>query len=322
MNLKTSVLAAILLGASAATCLAQQPAAEDNSRRFWPPEFRPQASAPNTKPRTGRYKTIASARPAKPITATDAATMGVTLWLMRTPDEIKKTATTPAAPSGARSMSATDEAARILIKKKAANSDIAQEVIPERIQANTPLKVGQSLRLTVEVPQDGYLYVIDREKYADGKVSAPYLIFPSNPAGTAHAVKAGRVIELPGGQDVFEVKRQSEENNAVLAGELLSFIITPRPLEGLPRANADEAPILLTELQVQGWEKQWAKATHTQQLELENGAGKARTLAEQSALNKSDQALKPNDPLPQTVFRVSVKRGDPFIVQLPLRIGK
>jgi hypothetical protein len=35
----------------------QQPAQEEeNSRRFWPPNFRPEAAAPKPKPRTGSYK--------------------------------------------------------------------------------------------------------------------------------------------------------------------------------------------------------------------------------------------------------------------------
>ena len=118
---------------------------------------------------------------------------------------------------------------------------------------------------------------------------------------------------------MFEVNRYSEDNKAMLAGELLSFIITPRPLENLPRANADESPIKLTEAQVAAWEEQWGKNIQMQQLELEKGAGQPRTRSEQAALTS---AAKQNDPLPQTVFRVAVKRGNPFIVQLPLRIGK
>ncbi len=289
-------------------------AQEENSRRFWPPEFRPQATTTNAKPRAGRYKSVTP----RPVTIAQAepATLGVTLWLMRTPAELKQAA------SGSRALSSNDEAARILIKKKVGNSERDQEVIPQRIEANTPLKEGQLLRFSVEVPQSGYLYVIDREKYADGKLSAPYLIYPSNPQGQEHAVKAGRAIELPGGNDVFEVKLHSDENHAALAGEVLSFIVTPRPLENLPRANADESPIKLTEAQVATWEKQWGKNLRVEQLELEKGAGQPRTTTEQKALTNAAQTLKQGDPLPQTVFRIAIKRGNPFIVQLPLRIGK
>ena len=279
----------------------------------------PEKSA-HAKPRTGRYKSITPNRPVT-VAQAESATLGVTLWLMRTPEELKQTTA-----NGSRALSSPssggDEAARILIKKKVGNSERDQEVIPQRIEANTPLKEGQLLRFSVEVPQSGYLYVIDREKYADGKLSAPYLIYPSNPQGQEHAVKAGRAIELPGGNDVFEVKLHSDENHAALAGEVLSFIVTPRPLENLPRANADESPIKLTEAQVATWEKQWGKNLRVEQLELEKGAGQPRTTTEQKALTNAAQTLKQGDPLPQTVFRIAIKRGNPFIVQLPLRIGK
>jgi hypothetical protein len=294
-------------------------AQEENSRRFWPPEFRPQATAANAKPRTGRYKSLTPNRPVT-IAQAEPATLGVTLWLMRTPEELKQAA------SGSRALSSSslggDEAARILIKKKVGNSERDQEVIPQRIEANTPLKEGQLLRLSVEVPQSGFLYVIDRERYADGKLSAPYLIYPSNPQGQEHSVKAGRAIELPGGNAVFEVKLHSDETHAALAGEVLSFIVTPKPLENLPRGNADESPIKLAEAQVAAWEKQWGKNMRIEQLELEKGAGQMRTTTEQAALTSKSQTLKQGDPLPQTVFRLAIKRGNPFIVQLPLKIGK
>ena len=235
------LLISLLTGLAA---MAQQPKPAENSRRFWPPEFRPQAATPNAKPRTGRYKPIATNRPLKILDEPNAqpATLGVTLWLMRTPEEIKTTS---------RGLGASADSARVLIKKKVGKAERNEEMIPQRIEANTPLKAGQLVRLTVEVPQDGFLYVIDREKYADGKLSAPFLIYPSDPQGMTHAVKAGRTIELPDSEWVFEVKAHSEENNALLAGEWLSFIITPHPLEGLPRANADGSLLQLTNAQVE-----------------------------------------------------------------------
>jgi hypothetical protein len=51
----------------------------------------------------------------------------------------------------------------------------------ERVEADTPFSEGQLVRLSLEVPPagDSYLYVIDREVYADGKRGDPRLIFPS-----------------------------------------------------------------------------------------------------------------------------------------------
>lgn len=334
-------LASLLLLSSPAALAQQKPAAqpeEENSRRFWPPEFRPAATTPTAKPRTGRYKPVG--RPASggsSITApsnetAQAAAMGVTLWLLRSPAEVKPTPAPPANQANAQANAQAagqsrgfgqEETARVLVKKRLNNSatETTVPMVAERLEAGTPLKVGQLLRLSVEIPQDGYLYVIDREKYADGTQSAPYLIFPTDPASNEHRVKAGRIIELPDSENAFEVKLRSESNNAILTGELLSFIVTPRPLENLPRPDAD-GTVLLPETQVQGWEKQWSQNLQIKQMELEKGAGKTRTRSEQQALTEPGQQLKQDDPLPQTVFQISVKRGTPFIVQMPLKIDK
>jgi hypothetical protein len=318
------LLSAVVLALGSQTTLAQQPEAE-NSRRFWPPEFRPKTATPSNKPpRTGRYKPAPSTRPSTLINkpADETAALGVTLWLLRSPEEVKQAAAPATAPNGSRSISANDETARVLVKKRIGNSERNEVMVPQRIEADTPLKVGQLLRLSLEVPQDGYLYVVDREKYADGTIGAPYLIFPSNPQSNEHAVKAGRIIELPDPEYAFEVKLKSEDSDKVLAGELLSFIVTPKPLEGIPRPNQDDGTIKLTKEQVAAWEVQWGKNIQVQQLELEKGAGKTRTQAEQNALTKAGQELKQEDPLPQTVFQISVKRGSPFMVQMPLKIGR
>ncbi len=327
------IAAALCLGAFAV--LAQQkrqpPPEQDNSRRFWPPEFRP-AAPTGAKPRQGTYKPSNTTRPSTIIKPSDEATgLGVTLWLLRPAESFKQPAPTPT-PTATRSNQSKPEAkpdpkpdeeiARVLIKKKIGNSERTEEMVPERIQANTPLKVGQLLRLSVEVPQDGYLYVIDREKYTDGTIGDPFLIFPSNPKSDEHLVKAGRIIELPDSKDyVFEVKLRSEMQNKTLSGETLSFLVSPRPLDRIPAPDA-EGLIRLPNSLVEEWDGKWGQNTVLGKAELETGKGRARTRSEQNALTGNSQSLTQADPLPQTVYQIAVKRGSPFMVKMPLTIGK
>ncbi len=313
-------LTASLLFSAWAALAQQKPKAQpqvDGSRGFWPPEFRPAAPA-GAKPRTGTYRPTKGTRPttlkpgAEPLNG-----LGVTLWLLR-----PASTPTPAPGRSQPKPAPTEEIARVLVKKKVGNSERTDEMIPERIEANTPLKVGQLLRLSVEVPQDGYLYVIDREKYTDGSIGDAFLIFPSNPRSDEHLVKAGRIIELPDSKDyVFEVKLRSEMENKALSGEVLSFLVSPRPLDGIPAADA-EGLIRLPDAMVAEWESKWGQNTVLGQAELETGKGRARTRSEQNALTSNSQTLTQADPLPQTVFTVAVKRGSPFIVKMPLTIGK
>lgn len=321
------ILACVALLATWAAARAQedknskrQPAPvqdEENSRRFWPPNFRPEAAAPKPKPRTGSYKRVTSP-PAttNPIETAEQGSLGVTIWLLRPAAEIKQIAPGQTEQGRGNEPQNAGEIARVLVRKK--NGQNA-EMVAERVEANTAFSVGQQLRLSVEVPRDGYLYVIDREQYADGTLSDPYLIFPSNPQSNENRVSAGRIIELPNGEAVFEVA-QFNDNGKKLTGEALTFIVSPRPLEGLPRAQADDGPIPLPKAQVETWESKWG--TQVEQLELQNGAGKYRTRSEQQATTNANQKLTQDDPLPQTVFRVTAKPGNPFLVKLPLKIGK
>ena len=68
--------------------------------------------------------------------------------------------------------------ARMLVQE----SGTDQQYTPQRVAAGTAFKIGDKVRLSFETPRTGYLYVIDREIYADGKVGEPYLIFPTRSA--------------------------------------------------------------------------------------------------------------------------------------------
>src|SRR5262245_64496435 len=70
----------------------------------------------------------------------------------------------------------------------------------ERAAADTLFTEGERLRLSIEAPRrsDSYLYVLDRQVYADGSTSDPYLIYPSptTPEG-GNVVTAGKPVFIP-----------------------------------------------------------------------------------------------------------------------------
>lgn len=266
----------------------------ESSRRFWPPNFRPASTTAKVKPKLVKYRRTTPALPQEA-----SAVLGVTIWRLR-----------PATK--------TDEA-RILITKSGKKADWT----PERVEASTAFSEGQMVRLSIEVPRTGYLYVVNREQYANNTLSEPYLIFPLAATSAANKVTAGRVVELPSQQDeqaVFELHSLREAGKPAQVAELLTFIISPEPLTGLPPATAADAPIKLPAALVEDWEKRWG--AQVEQLEMEHGAGKAYTQAEQRAGLNVNQRLTQADPLPQTIFRVNAKRGSPFVVKMPLKIAQ
>lgn len=289
---------------------------QDTERRFWPPNYRPAASAA-TKPATShpaRYKrtTPALDKEAIPTAVEKEAVVGITIWRLRPSEEAEKLA----------QVKDKDETARILVVRKGKKTPFT----PERVEASTAFTAGQMLRLSIEIPRSGYLYVLDREQYDDNSMSEPYLIYPIDPTKDDNKVEAGRVIEIPSGTDepFFEVQPLKGDNPKPQVAEVLTVLVTPTPLDKLPKPVRDDQgnyePIQLPKADVERWEKLWG--TQVEQLELEGGAGQFYTRSEQAAGMDKKKRLTQEDPLPQTLFRVAARPGKPLLVKLPLKIGK
>ena len=132
--------------------------------------------------------------------------------------------------------------------------------------------------MSVEAARAGYLYVIDREQYADGSLGDPYLIFPTTRTnGGNNEVRAGHIIEIPTQDDrppFFTLK----PSRSAQVSELISVLVSPTPLEGLEiGASAQKLPAE----QVATWEKSWGGTIG--RLEMQNGAGKTWTRQEKEA---------------------------------------
>ena len=184
---------------------------------------------------------------------------------------------------------------------------------PERIPADSPLREGQRVRVSVESGEEGYLYLVDRDEYADGTKSDPYVIFPTTRTrGGDNHVKPGVVIQIPDEQDnpnYFKVVRSRADQ----VNEVITILVSPKPIPGVGNTRNR---IRLTEDQMAEWERQ-SKST-AYRLEAAGQAGKVLTVAEQAASRGG--VLTQDDPLPQTMYRVDAKPGDSIMVQLPLKI--
>ena len=189
------------------------------------------------------------------------------------------------------------------------------EWTPERVASDTPLAEGQKVRLSVEAAQAGYLYVVDRDEYADGTKSDPYLIFPTQRTrGGNNRVTAGVVVEIPASDDnpaFFKVQRSRPDQ----INEALTILVSPKPIAGL---QIGRQRLKLTDEQVASWEKQWKAKAY--KLEAQGEEGKAYTLAEKEA-GSGGKPLTTDDPAPQTMYHVDCKPNDTVMLQLPLKIA-
>lgn len=185
----------------------------------------------------------------------------------------------------------------------------------ERIEEGTLLAPGQRIRLSVEsLSRSGYLYVINREEYADGSFGDARLIFPTRrtPEG-ANNVKAGKMIFIPPLPRYFRIKPSSSPKGHV--AEVLTLIVAPQLL--IDPSQLANTALTLTKEQVESWEKQENSAPT--KFEMEGGAGQVMTEKEQASVSANAAALTQDDPPPQTIYRLIVKPNDVLLVRLPLR---
>ena len=280
--MRVILISALLLLIAITVCVsAQKP--EDATRKLWDTAF----IESSNKKTPNRRRTYRIATPNVPVNNVAPETVvGVTLWRLR-----------PANRS--------DSGERLIVH------DDNSEWLPERISATTKLVQGDRLRISVEAVRPGYLYVIDREQYADGTLGEPYLIFPTTrTAGGNNAVAIGKLLEIPAQDDsppFFTMKKSRPDHVA----EVLSVLVTPAPLQEFQITDKAQK---LTDTQVASWEKAWG--TSVGRLEMST-VGQTWTTEEKNATTR---ALTASAPAPQLLFyRPSVKPTEPMFVKLRLQ---
>lgn len=211
-----------------------------------------------------------------------------------------------------RKAAGDEEGARILVQEELETT----AWVPERVSSANRLRAGDRVRLSIESPEAGYLYVIDRERYASGERGVPYLIFPTTRTrGGDNRVSGGRLVDIPAQDDRpnFFTLRASRADQSE---EELTVLLTPKPLEGVETGSK---PVALAPEQAEQWERQWSAKVDT--FELAGGAGRRWTAAEQRAAADGTRVLTQDDPAPQTVYRVEGGKEGPLLVKVRLRYG-
>ena len=281
--LLVSVAVSVFVSERRSVALAQNP--EDMTRKLWDTAFVGSWSKRPNRRRTGSYRIATPNVPTNNVAP--ETVVGVTLWRLR-----------PARQN--------DSGERLIVHDSNADS----EWLPERISANTRLVQGDKLRISVEAVRGGYLYVIDREQYADGSLGEPYLVFPTTrTAGGDNQVAIGRLVEIPAQDDnppFFTMKKSRADHVA----EVLSVLVSPTKPEGVQITDKAQK---LTNAQVAEWEKSWGSSVG--HLEMST-AGQIWTKEEKEARTR---ALTASAPPPQLVFyRPSLKPSEPLLVRLKL----
>lgn len=315
---RTLILTVLLLslgGLTALTAPMWQDDEEDGERRIWNKKFlaaRAKTKSPGGPPPAQAQPPAATTQPpvqpqpvqprnqpdapgAETAEVSDEQLIGITFWRLR--------------EATAREV---NNEKRLLIQKK---------FVADRVAAETTFKRDDIVRLSIEAPRaDGaYLYVIDRELYADGSIGSPHLIFPSRTVRNGeHEIAAGKVLDLPASTDNIPYF-SFDSDRADYRGEQLTIIISPRSLN-LPRSEGPPLPLNREQVaQLRKWEQDWSGVVERREAKSQLGA--KRTVVERDA-SEGERLLTQRDPLPQTIYRVKTQPGGYLLITVPLRIAQ
>ena len=178
----------------------------------------------------------------------------------------------------------------------------------ERVNSTTRFREGDRVRFTIESSRTGYLYIINREYYADGTTGAANIIFPTlRTRGGDNRVAAGSLVDIPASTDsvpYFTIKPKRKD----YAGEELVVLITKEklPLELGLKALPLETPKL------EKWSLDWNATVDI--YDAADGEGIAMTSAELTVAQTATRALEQEEPLPQTIYKVQIKSDQPLFV--------
>jgi hypothetical protein len=188
---------------------------------------------------------------------------------------------------------------------------------PERVTFDRPVRIGDFVRLTIEVARRGYLYVIDSDVYADGKKNQPTLVFPTKRLrGGDNRVQPGVPIEIPAQADTppaFILERTRPDQTALL----VTVIVVPEPIAGI---NVHQEAQPLTDAQVSAWTREWG--AHVERLDDLSSAGRAYTPAEKAAAGDAAKPLGAHDPLPLALFHSASPADGPILVSVPIKLAR
>lgn len=187
-----------------------------------------------------------------------------------------------------------------------------------RIDDNSILSTGYRVRLGLEsLSHSGFIYIIDREQFADG-VGEAYLLFPTRSInnGNNWAVP-GLQIQLPRANGCFCVKSRNAQRQ--LVADNLIVILSPVPL-------LDPSEIGVKEIALPSKLLSYVKRADQEQTyrgSLRGGEGLAPTQQEHQAGTKGlfDTApvLTQADLPPQNIYQAVVPQKTPAVFSFALR---
>jgi Domain of unknown function (DUF4384) len=273
--------------------------AQDRSREIWDTGFLQKRPGPANKAGHAQSNQTITYKPqsadSKHMGPMREAGLGLTIWRLR--------------PVTTRDNRDT----RLLVQD---TGGAAVEMIPERIDVSKPLHSGDRIRIAIEVPRRGYLYVIDRERYRAGTLGDPALIFPAlNINHGGNQVEPGQLVEIPPQNSTVRALKLTTHGEQHI-GEDLMLIVSPEPLKEITPAEGEQS--LPSDL-VNRWDHDWT--AESLKFNLEDAHIDTWTPIEKKAGNsETSYRLTQSDPMPATILGIAHRGAGPFVIHVSIEI--
>ncbi len=255
-----------------------------------------------------RWRTDASRpRPPKPGPAAKVVThdIGVTMWKMRRP-----------------------LSSDVGVKLPVTVNKSVEWWTAERVPVTSDFQAGDKVRIGIESPTAGYLYVVNVELSSGGGYGEPRLIFP-DPVAQPNFVGPGMLVDIPDQKEshpYFDINPKS----ANYAGELLVVIISPTRLDIKSDSKnriigIDTIVDFEASLNVHVFSSDDSENKVYSDAEAQATCGsRTRELERQSTATKpcgsASRELTRDEPPPQSIYRVSKYEGTPAIAFIKLNV--
>ena len=191
-----------------------------------------------------------------------------------------------------------------------------------RADDSSAFSTGERVRLALEsLSHDGFIYIINREQFADNTFGDPYLIFPTRSiySGNNYA-RPGLQIQLPRAEGCFCVKARNPQKG--LVADNLVVVISPQPLLSTEEIGVREIPLpaKLAKYVIRADKEQAHRGA------LKDGVGLTQTPAELKAGTKglvdTQATLTQDDLPPQNFYQTLIPRGAAAVFSVYLHYAK
>jgi hypothetical protein len=187
----------------------------------------------------------------------------------------------------------------------------------ERLTLESPVRENDWVRFSFESARSGYLYVINRDVFADGRQGAAMLIFPTRHIHEGeNRIEPGQLVQIPDPKDEPPAFR-AELAKPNQTGILLIVIVTLQPI---PDIAVKEDKQKVSEDSLRRWEAEWASDVEVSSDSSISGV--FETVKESKAALDPTLKLGSGDRIPVILYHRRGHAGEPIFAKAMIKLDR